>query len=99
MSVKQLFILVLAVTMGLFSGCGEHHRDRVVVYESSPPASGVTQVTTYEAPPADRVEVMTAIPSSDHVWIPGHWIRSGDRWTWISGHWERRHHPGAEWVH
>jgi hypothetical protein len=40
--------------------------------------------------PADRVEVITARPSPEHVWIGGRWERRGDGWGWIDGRWERR---------
>jgi hypothetical protein len=40
--------------------------------------------------PADRVEVVTARPGPEYVWVGGRWERRGDEWEWISGRWERR---------
>jgi hypothetical protein len=39
--------------------------------------------------PADRVEVVTARPGPDYVWVGGRWDRRGDEWEWTSGRWER----------
>ncbi len=43
-----------------------------------------------ERPPADRVEVITAQPSPQHVWVRGRWERRGEGWGWVEGRWERR---------
>jgi hypothetical protein len=41
--------------------------------------------------PADRVEVVTARPSPEHVWVAGRWERHGDDgWIWIDGRWVHR---------
>jgi WXXGXW repeat (2 copies) len=40
--------------------------------------------------PPDRVEVITARPGPEYVWVGGRWERRGDEWEWISGRWERR---------
>lgn len=51
-----------------------------------------------EPPPADRVEMMSNAPSSEHIWIAGYWYWSGDHhWLWHEGRWERRPHERAVW--
>jgi hypothetical protein len=37
--------------------------------------------------PADRVEVVTARPSPEHVWVHGRWDQHGDGWAWVEGRW------------
>jgi YXWGXW repeat-containing protein len=49
-------------------------------------------------PPPLRVEVMTERPSGEHVWIAGHWGRSGNDYAWVGGHWERPSAGYREWV-
>lgn len=49
-------------------------------------------------PPAPLVDVETASPGPDFVWIGGAWNWVGGRWTWDAGRWEHRPHPGAVWV-
>jgi WXXGXW repeat (2 copies) len=40
--------------------------------------------------PADRIEVITAQPSPQHVWIRGRWETRGAGWEWVGGRWERQ---------
>jgi hypothetical protein len=48
------------------------------------------------APPAERLEVVTAGPSPAHLWVRGHWAWRGG-WVWDPGFWELRR-PGHRWV-
>jgi hypothetical protein len=49
-------------------------------------------------PPAERVEVIAARPSEEHVWIGGHWGSRGNEYVWVSGRWERPESGKKEWV-
>jgi hypothetical protein len=41
------------------------------------------------APPAPRIEVVTAAPSPNHFWIPGYWgYQPGYGHRWYGGRWE-----------
>lgn len=57
----------------------------------------VVEVVTEKAPPPPRVEVVTAAPSSEHFWVPGHWRWEGGAHVWVGGHWELSR-PGQVWV-
>ena len=49
------------------------------------------------APPAPRVEVVTAAPSPNHFWIPGYWgYQPGYGHRWYGGRWEAQR-PGYAW--
>ncbi|MBA4138340.1 MAG: hypothetical protein C0518_13590 [Opitutus sp.] len=40
-------------------------------------------------PPARVNEVVYAAPSSDAIWVPGHWrYRGRYGYAWVPGHWE-----------
>lgn len=43
------------------------------------------ELTSTEAPPAARVEVIPASPSANHVWVAGYWTRDGAAWVWMPG--------------
>jgi hypothetical protein len=49
-------------------------------------------------PPAERVEVVSARPYDDAVWIGGHWSARGNEYAWVSGRWERPVSGKKEWV-
>jgi hypothetical protein len=49
-----------------------------------------------EAPPV--VEVQTASPGPDYIWIGGAWTWRGNSWAWERGRWDRPPHPGAHWT-
>jgi hypothetical protein len=51
-----------------------------------------------EAPPALRVEVMTARPSAAHVWVPGFWTWESSRYVWTASVWMLPPAPAAVWV-
>jgi hypothetical protein len=49
------------------------------------------------APPAPRVELVTAAPSPNHFWIPGYWgYQPGYGHQWYGGRWEANR-PGYAW--
>ena len=47
--------------------------------------------------PPPKFEVITAEPSGDHVWIKGHWRRSGNEWVWVPGRWVKPAKREARW--
>ena len=71
--------------------------------------AGSAYVVT-DPPPPPRNEVVTFHPG--HLWVDGHWVRSGSRWTWsegyyvrehrnsryVAGRWERRGDGGYVWI-
>ena len=57
-----------------------------------------TTVVYETAPPPPRYEVITAQPSSRHIWVHGHWFWRDGGWVWLPGHWIRRPHDGAVWI-
>ena len=70
-----------------------------VVY--SQPATVAGQPNTIvvtQAPPAPQQEMVTARPSSDHVWVGGYWTWRNNRYEWVPGHWVVPPRSGATWV-
>jgi len=49
-------------------------------------------------PPEPRVEVRSAQPYAEAVWIEGYWQRRHNDWIWIGGHWERGSRGTREWI-
>jgi len=49
--------------------------------------------------PERRTEVISAKPSPDHVWVPGHWDRSPGSWRWQPGEWRVPPFDGTYWVY
>ncbi len=60
------------------------------------PRPGVVYVR--RGPPAERVEVVTAAPSREDVWVKGHWAWRRDDYDWVPGHWARAEPGFREWV-
>jgi hypothetical protein len=60
------------------------------------PARGAVYVRV--APPVPVVEVETAAPGPEFIWVRGYHRWDGERYLWVPGHWERRPHAGAVWV-
>jgi hypothetical protein len=88
MNVWKLAVPVVACAIPLFgTGCVT----REVVVERP------REVVVQKAPPAEVVEVQTAAPSAEHVWIKGHWHWNGADWQWVRGHWETRR-VGYVWI-
>jgi len=50
------------------------------------------------APPVERVEIVSEAPSKEHVWIKGHYARSGTEYVWSEGRWERPAAGRHSWV-
>ena len=68
------------------------------IVSTTAPVGAAAVVTV--APPAPKVETKGPPPTTEHVWVSGHW-----RWdpgtkahVWIPGHWEKHKH-GHVWVH
>jgi hypothetical protein len=76
------------------AGCVVRPRERVVVVEERRPR----EVIVEERVPEPRVEIHTARPSEEHIWIDGHWVRVGNHWDWVGGHWDRRPRGEAVWI-
>jgi len=62
-----------------------------VVVEAPP-----QEVVVATRPPPEQVEVITVAPSTNHLWIKGHWHWNGGAWVWNPGHWEVRR-VGLQW--
>lgn len=60
------------------------------------PATNTIVVT--QSPPAAHQEVVTARPSSDHVWVGGYWTWRTDRYEWTPGRWVIPPRSGAVWI-
>jgi hypothetical protein len=56
------------------------------------------EVEVKEAPPAVKVEVMTARPSAAHVWVAGYWTWETSRYVWTTSVWMLPPEPAAVWV-
>src|SRR5882724_8286902 len=72
----------------MMAGCGVGVRAPAggVVYASAPP------------PVTAEVDIQTASPGPDYVWVGGAWAWGPERrWNWERGHWDRPPHPGAHW--
>lgn len=54
------------------------------------------QVVVVRRPPPARVEIITARPGLDYVWIRGYWIWSGNDYQWVDGRWDRPVRPGGD---
>jgi hypothetical protein len=50
----------------------------------------VEERTVVRERPVERVEVVPARPSAEHVWVRGRWEMRGGEWIWIEGRWARR---------
>jgi hypothetical protein len=66
----------------------------VVVLGGSLYASAQVYVRTRPVAP---VEVRTAQPSHDHVWIGEEWEPNGKEYRYSGGHWALPPHPGYRW--
>jgi hypothetical protein len=80
-------LLVTAATALIATGC---YTRREIIHERAGAAPVVREVVVTQAPPTAPVETMGTAPSPKHVWIPGHWSRTGEQWVWSSGRWELR---------
>lgn len=69
-----------------------------VVVAGTATQSGAGTVIVTQAPPVTQQEVVTARPSSSHVWVPGYWTWTNNRYEWMAGHWEVPPRTNAVWV-
>jgi hypothetical protein len=97
MRIAKGLLLLLTAWIGLaaaFSGCtcvvNNYH------YGTARPPS----MFVANAPPPAKAETQTTAPSSDHVWIAGHWewSVSEETWIWAAGAWALPPDDGATWV-
>ena len=71
---------------------------QVVVQPPQPVVVAPPQpVVVVSAPPPPRVEVRTAAPYTNAVWVGGHWQWNGTQHVWVPGHWQQQQ-PGRVWV-
>ncbi len=68
---------------------------QVVVAQQTP--SGA--IILNQAPPAapQVVVTQTARPTSDSVWIDGHWSYRTGRYEWVNAQWQQPPHSGDVW--
>ena len=85
-------LFAAAVFTSSMTGCMVYARPRV----------GVVYIP--RGPPVERVEVIPAAPSGEHVWVKGYWGYRGAEFEWMPGRWERpiagrRVWEAHHWVH
>jgi hypothetical protein len=87
----KLVVPVVACVAAVFvTGCATHEEVAV----QSPPAPA--EVVVQSAPPPEQPEVIPVAPSTEHIWIRGHWHWNGG-WVWQPGHYEIRR-VGLRWI-
>jgi hypothetical protein len=77
--------LAVALSLASIAGCARNPRPRV----------GVEYVV--RQPPAERVEVITARPGVEYVWVKGHWGWRRNDYEWIPGRWATPERGFREW--
>src|SRR3954462_5758565 len=78
----------------------------IVTRSADAPASTIPNAPTVSPapvvdqplPPAVSQEVPEPQPSSQHVWLPGHWRWQQGAYVWIAPHWELPPMANATWV-
>ena len=70
----------------------------VILATGSSLGFGAGRLVINVKPPRARVEVRTARPGPNHVWVSGHWAWKGSAYVWLSGSWVVRPHPKSVWV-
>lgn len=60
--------------------------------------AGQNTIVVTQAPPSPQQEVVSARPSSSHVWVGGYWTWRNNRYEWVAGHWVVPPHSGATWI-
>lgn len=40
--------------------------------------------------PADKVEVIPVAPSTQHIWVKGHYVKRGRNYVWVPGYYITR---------
>src|ERR1700733_7551120 len=87
----KLLVPVAGCVAAVFvSGCAT--QEEVAVQAPAP-----AEVVVQSAPPPEKMEVVPVAPSTDHVWIRGHWHWDGVQWVWRGGQYELRR-VGYRWV-
>lgn len=75
---------------------------QVVVVQQPAMAASTPQGTIMvtQAPPAapQMVYAQPARPTSDHVWVEGHWTIRDGRYAWVDARWELPPRSDARWV-
>jgi hypothetical protein len=75
---------------------------QVVVVQQPAMAASTSQGTIMvtQAPPAAPQMVYTqpSRPTSDHVWVEGHWTIRDGRYAWVDARWELPPRSDARWV-
>ncbi len=63
------------------------------------PSYNAAPIVINVAPPPPRIEIISAAPSPNHVWIGGYWRwnNNNGRHEWVNGHWEQRR-DGQFWA-
>jgi hypothetical protein len=84
-------VLAVLVVLATGGGCVVRANTPWLAYVSPEP------VVVAEPPPPARLEVRSPAPTTDGVWIEGHWEWRDGRYLWVEGRWERSRH-GYAWV-
>jgi hypothetical protein len=96
---RRSSLVLVTVSLSVWAVAGCRTQGGIVVGAASPPGG---TVYVESAPPAERTEARPESPSSEHLWIRGHWQWEG-RWVWREGHWElhrpRQHWVEGHWIH
>jgi hypothetical protein len=77
---------------------------QVVVVQQQPQATAMATpqgtILVTQAPPVapQMVVAQPARPTSDHVWVEGHWTIRDGRYSWIDARWEMPPRSDARWV-
>ena len=92
MKCHQVIALCVLSAAGTVLASGCTHRTvvqpaPVVVKEQSTSTPIIIQSETMPAP---RTENPGPPPSTEDVWVSGHWEKTDRGWMWREGHWERR---------
>jgi len=90
----------------------EEREGKLAAPSSSQAPSRPTRPAPVPPPPA-LAEERPRAPSASATWIPGYWVRTGERWGWVAGFWRDEGvampppqveipgtppHPGAVWI-
>jgi hypothetical protein len=102
--------ILAAGGLWLLGGCSSEPESHVV--SAPPPQVVVVQQPTMatatpqgtimvtQAPPAapQSVYAQPTRPSSDHVWVEGHWTIRDGRYAWVDARWELPPRSDARWI-
>lgn len=99
---------IAAGGLWLLGGCSSEPEAHVV--SAPPPQVVVVQqpamstpqgtIVVTQAPPVapQAVYAQPARPTSDHVWVEGHWTIRDGRYAWVEARWEMPPRSDARWV-